>query len=289
MWNRLFRKYVVPFVAVVSWALLTNGLLEIYFTYKEAREQLAQIQREKANAAALRIEHFVREIERQMGWTTQPQVVPVPAALEQRQIDYVRLQRQVPAITEVAFLDGRGREQLRVSRLAMDEVAGGADVSSEPRFRETRGGRVWYGPVYFRKDSEPYMTLAVPHGSSATSPVTAAVRRGARRPDPRLAPALHLGRGPGGGRAARRADAPRLRAAGDGLQRASRAGDGVTPTRPATGSFSAGARTSSPKISPSTFTSTPSSTPASTPASPSSESCTPRWLGVSPAGAPWGR
>src|SRR5439155_1575146 len=147
--------------AVVSWALLTNGLLEIYFTYKESREQLAQIQREKANAAALTIEHFVREIERQMGWTTQPQVVPVPAALEQRQIDYVRLQRQVPAITEVAFLDGRGREQLRVSRLAMDVVAGGTDVSGEPRFRETRGGRVWYGPVSFRKWSEPYMTLAV--------------------------------------------------------------------------------------------------------------------------------
>src|SRR5947208_199422 len=53
-------------------------------------------------------------------------------------------------------------------------VAGGADVSGEPRFRETRGGRVWYGPVYFRKESEPYMTLAVPHGTSVTAPVTAA-------------------------------------------------------------------------------------------------------------------
>src|SRR5205814_4071092 len=42
------------------------------------------------------------------------------------------------------------------------------------RFRETRGGRVWYGPVYFRKESEPYMTLAVPHGTSVTAPVTAA-------------------------------------------------------------------------------------------------------------------
>src|SRR6267143_3081719 len=174
MRNRLFRKYVVPFVAVVSGALLTNGLVEIYFTYQESRAQLAQIQREKASAAALRIEQFVREIEHQMGWTTQPQVVAVAGALEQRQIDYVRLQRQVPAITEVAFLDGRGREQLRVSRLAMDVVAGGADVSQEPRFRETRGGRAWYGPVDFRKGSEPYMTLAVPHGSSATSAVTAA-------------------------------------------------------------------------------------------------------------------
>ena len=54
--NRLFRKYVVPFVAVVSGALLTNGIVEIYFTYTEARAQVAQLQREKANAAALRIE-----------------------------------------------------------------------------------------------------------------------------------------------------------------------------------------------------------------------------------------
>jgi len=170
--NRLFRRYVVPFAAVVSLALLTNGLVEIYFTYRESRAQLAEIQREKANAAALRIEQFVREIERQMGWTAQPQVVA--AGLEQRQLDYVRLLRQVPAITEVAFIDGQGREQLRMSRLAMDVVASGKNLSGEPEFVETRGGRVWYGPVTFRKESEPYMTLAVPHGSAATSPVTAA-------------------------------------------------------------------------------------------------------------------
>ena len=170
--NRLFRRYVVPFAAVVAGALLVNGLVEIYFTYQESRAQLAQIQREKANAAALRIEQFVREIERQMGWTAQPQVVA--AGLEQRQLDYVRLLRQVPAITEVAFIDGQGREQLRMSRLAMDVVASGTDLSAEPQWVETRGGRVWYGPVTFRKESEPYMMLAVPHGTSKTSPVTAA-------------------------------------------------------------------------------------------------------------------
>jgi signal transduction histidine kinase len=170
--NRLFRKYVVPFVAVVLGAVLMNGIVEIYFTYTEARAQVAQIQREKANAAALRIEQFVREIERQMGWTTQPQLIPTSA--EQRQLDYVRLLRQVPPITEVLFLDGRGREQLRMSRLAMDVVGAGTDLSGDPRFRETRGGRVWYSPVQFRKESEPYMTLAVPHGASATAAVTAA-------------------------------------------------------------------------------------------------------------------
>src|SRR5262249_39167755 len=145
--NRLFRRYVVPFAAVVSLALLANGLVEIYFTYPESRAQLAELQREKANAGALRIEQLVREIERQMGWTAQPQVVA--AGLEQRQLDYVRLLRQVPPITEVTFLDGRGREQLQMSRLKMDVVASGTDVSAAPQFRETRGGRVWYGPVYF--------------------------------------------------------------------------------------------------------------------------------------------
>jgi two-component system NtrC family sensor kinase len=161
--NRLFRKYVGPFVGVVLLALLSNGLLEIYFAYQENKSALAQIQREKAAAAAVRIEAFVKDIERQMGWTTQPQLA-VAGALEQRRLDYFRLQRQVPAITEVSYLDARGREQLRISRLAMDVIDSGIDLSSAPRFTETRGGATWYGPVYFRKDSEPYMAIAIPHG-----------------------------------------------------------------------------------------------------------------------------
>ena len=161
--NRLFRKYVVPFVGVVLLALLSNGLLEIYFAYQENKSALAQIQREKAASAAIRIEGFMKEIERQMGWTTQPHLAGA-GALEQRRLDYFRLQRQVPAITEVSYVDAAGRERLRISRLAMDVIESGVDLSSAPLFTETRKGATWYGPVYFRKDSEPYMALAVPHG-----------------------------------------------------------------------------------------------------------------------------
>ena len=161
--NRLFRRYVVPFVAVVSWALLTNGLLEIYFTYQESRTALGQIQREKAASAAIRIENFVREIEGQIGWTTHPQITAVSSSLEPRRIEYLRLLRQVPAITEVSYLDSSGKEQLRVSRLAMDVVGGGVDRSAEPVFTGPKPGQAWYGPVYFRKQSEPYMTMAVAH------------------------------------------------------------------------------------------------------------------------------
>jgi signal transduction histidine kinase/CheY-like chemotaxis protein len=73
----------------------------------------------------------------------------------------LRLLRQVPAITELAQLDATGKERLRVSRLAMDVVASGADLSNDPKFTEAVARKVYYGPVYFRRESEPYMTLAI--------------------------------------------------------------------------------------------------------------------------------
>ena len=73
----------------------------------------------------------------------------------------LRLLRQVPAITELAQLDASGKERLRVSRLAMDVVASGTDFSKEPKFTEAVARKVYYGPVYFRRESEPYMTLAI--------------------------------------------------------------------------------------------------------------------------------
>src|SRR6187401_3406457 len=82
-------------------------------------------------------------------------------ALEQRRFDALRLLRQVPAITELSQLDSTGKEQLRVSRLAMDVVGSGLDLSKDPKFAETVAKKVYYGPVYFRRESEPYMTLAV--------------------------------------------------------------------------------------------------------------------------------
>jgi hypothetical protein len=43
--GRLFRKYVALFVAVVSVALLANGLFEIWFSYREHQDALVRIQR----------------------------------------------------------------------------------------------------------------------------------------------------------------------------------------------------------------------------------------------------
>ncbi|MBI4590711.1 MAG: cache domain-containing protein, partial [Candidatus Rokubacteria bacterium] len=159
--GRLFLKYVALFVTLVGGALLTSGLVEIYISYQENKTALARIQREQAQAASSRIEQFIKEIERQIGWTTQAQWGARAAALDQRRFDYLRLLRQAPAVTEISQLDPSGKEQLRVSRLAMDVVGSQADFSREPKFLEAKSGKTYFSPVYFRKESEPYMTIAM--------------------------------------------------------------------------------------------------------------------------------
>ena len=113
----------------------------------------------RRKSAAAKIGQFIKEIESQVGWTTQ--LLWSAGTIEQRRFDALRLLRQVPAITELAQVDASGKEQLRVSRLAMDVVGSGLDLSQEAKFAEAVKNKVYYGPVYFRRESEPYMTLSL--------------------------------------------------------------------------------------------------------------------------------
>jgi signal transduction histidine kinase len=157
--SRLVLKYAGLFVAVVCMALLVNGLFEIWSSYRTHKATLIQIQHEQAESAATKIGQFVNEIQSQLGWTTQ--LLWSVETIEQRRFDALRLLRQVPAITELSQVDASGKEQLRVSRLAMDVVGSGLDLSKEPKFTEAVKNKIYYGPVYFRRESEPYMTLSL--------------------------------------------------------------------------------------------------------------------------------
>ena len=155
----LFSKYVSLFAAVVSMALLTSGLLEILFYYQDHRVSLISIQREQAEAAAFKVGQFIKEIESQLGWTIQ---LPwSDSTLRQRKFDALRLLRQVPPITEFTQIDDRGRQRLHISRLTLDTVDSGVNLSRDPRFLQTMSNTVYYGPVYFRGESEPYITIAI--------------------------------------------------------------------------------------------------------------------------------
>ena len=169
--GRLFRKYLLLILTLVTIALLASGAISVYFTYQETKSALASLQHEKALAAASRIEQYVRQIEQQLSYAALPQLDA--SDVELRRIEFLKLLRQVPDVTDIAQLDADGREQVAVSRLGMDSVASGKNRSDEPAFRNARRGQPWFGPVYFRKETEPYMTIAVRSGGEK-GPVTIA-------------------------------------------------------------------------------------------------------------------
>ncbi len=170
--SRLFRKYVWLFVAVVCIALVVNGGFQIWFFDQQHNAALFRIQEEQAQAASAKIGRFIKEIESQLGWTVQ---LPwTQSTLPQRRIDAWRLFRQVPAVAELVQIDANGREQIHVSRRAPDVTASGIDFSKDPRYLEAIAHKSYYGQVYFRNESEPYMSIAIA-GDGATGVTIAEV------------------------------------------------------------------------------------------------------------------
>ena len=159
--GRLFWKYAVLIVTLVGAALIANGALSIYSTYLEIRAGLLELSREKAGSASTRIEQFIKEIERQLGWMTLPSVSAGLDFTEVRKLDIYKLLRQVPAISEVSEIDVKGRELIKISRVKMDVIGSGKDRSTDPAFLSARTGETYYGQIYFYQETEPYMSIGV--------------------------------------------------------------------------------------------------------------------------------
>ena len=168
--GRLFRKYLLLILVLVGGALLTSGVISVYFGYQENKQAIGTLQHEKALGAASRIEQYVERIVQQLAYASLPQIDA--SDLETRRIEFLKLLRQAPEVTDIAQLDPSAREVIAVSRLGMDRLNSGVDRSQEPASRSAKRGKPWFSPVYFRKETEPYMTIAL--RSSDRGPVTIA-------------------------------------------------------------------------------------------------------------------
>ena len=82
--GQLVKKYAVVFVILIGGALLTSGLVELYFSYRESSAALAQIQQEKAIGAASRIELFLTDVERQITAVALTPILPGASVMEER-------------------------------------------------------------------------------------------------------------------------------------------------------------------------------------------------------------
>lgn len=157
----LAAKLAIALVGLITLVLLINGVANLWLNYDDAKRAILGVQLEKAQAAAERVDGFISDVENQIGWTTRAEWRRVP--VEQQRYDLIRLLRQAPAVTEVSYLDPAGKEQLRVSRLEPDQIGSGKDFSNEERFKQAVANKAWFGPVYFQRGSEPYITVAIAH------------------------------------------------------------------------------------------------------------------------------
>ena len=166
----LFGKYLVVLLLLVGGVLTAASGTELYFTYQETKRALVRIEREKALAAAERIDLFVKDIQHRVRATTRAiaddasvagrqrpnleyRETLAAALTEQREMDFVRLLRNAPAITEARYLDIAGREQIRVSRFALDAIGSNENLGDTPAYRAARSGKTFLGPLYFRNES----------------------------------------------------------------------------------------------------------------------------------------
>jgi signal transduction histidine kinase len=173
--SHLFQRYVVYFIAVVSATLLVTGGTELVLSYREHRVSVARTLEDKAGdtAAAIRdyfdeLVTYARHHARWVNWPFHP------GGLQVTRLEYMLLLRQVPSITDVRLLGADGREKLLVSRIALDRMDQGADFSGLAAFRAAMERGQHFGPVYFRNETEPYMTVALSAGSGEEATVALA-------------------------------------------------------------------------------------------------------------------
>ena len=108
-----------------------------------------------------------------MGWVVQLPWTEDNA--EDHRVDALRLLRQVPAIVDIALVDGAGIERLHISRIGRDVIGSGLDRSGDPAVLGARQARIWYGPVTLNRGSEPYMALSIAGNRSAVGVAVAQI------------------------------------------------------------------------------------------------------------------
>ncbi len=160
--SRLVRNYFFTFVILVGGGMIASGLTEFYFRYHETQEQVGLLQAEAADAALMKIAQYILNIEGQMKSTSLSEQIAYQGLSSTRKFQLMKLLYVAPAISEAAALGDDGTPRLHVSRFRTILPHEEMDYSKSPGFLQARQGLTFFGPVYFLRESEPYMTIAVP-------------------------------------------------------------------------------------------------------------------------------
>src|SRR6266404_2920837 len=155
----LFFKYFVTLFVAVVMPLMLGAASEAWFGYRDQRLHLNELLQAESRSGAERIQDYIDGIRDQLGLAVQ---FPwIEGQDDRHRIDALRLLQQMPAIVSIALVDQTGTERVFASRLSLNRIGRGADMSADPAVVGARDSKVWYGPVRYQHDSEPHMRIAV--------------------------------------------------------------------------------------------------------------------------------
>ncbi len=160
--GRLVRHYFLISLVLISGGLITSGVSELYFRYRESAADLVRLQQEITLGAAWKIEQFVEEIERTTRGATKSREITEKGFSPDYQFELRRLLVIAPAISEAVAIDSNGVSRVTASRFPRVLPGGTTTDTVLPALRVVKEGKSYFSSVYFHRDSEPYMTIAVP-------------------------------------------------------------------------------------------------------------------------------
>jgi signal transduction histidine kinase len=169
----LARRFARQIALVSMLLLLAAGGTEGYFSYQEAREQMARAQAVQAQAAAGEIQQYLQAVARSLAQVQMlPWGQPDFGALQRRQ-ELHRLLSLNPAIVEVQDVNAQGHETLFVSRRVPDRLNSGVDALL-PAATVSQASAATWGEPFFDDQGVPNVCLRIA-ASHSTWPTLASI------------------------------------------------------------------------------------------------------------------
>jgi len=159
--KRLFTRYWLIISLLISVAVGVVGALDMWFAYHESIDRIRALQEAESKIAGIQIEQNLRSTER---YIREVAALPWASGIfteDDREVEFQRLLKLVPALFEIRAIDARGIERLRVSHSELNARNSGRDWSANESVRRAQTHMIAYSPVYFREGSAPYVSLAI--------------------------------------------------------------------------------------------------------------------------------
>lgn len=148
--RRLWQTYAVAVAALVTLVLVASGLVQLWLIQRETRVAVVALQALEAAKASARIDRFIGQTSALLRATLSLQDSRhLDGADAEVQFELYRLMKQSRAIQALYWINQRGQERVRVSRMEPDRIGGAEDRSQSPEFLHAGAEAPWFGPVSF--------------------------------------------------------------------------------------------------------------------------------------------